>query len=90
MKIFQTEPEHEESQEILELRKKLESLETILRDLRHIIGHRRTMLKNADKKLQEFQDTIYAMLMEDEYPRKKYSFRREDRNKREESSEDAF
>ncbi len=72
MKIFQNEPENEKNQENQELKKKLDSFETILSELRHIIGYRRTMLKNADKTLQEFQDTMYAMLMEAEHPRKKY------------------
>jgi hypothetical protein len=71
MKIFQTDPD-ETRQDFEEIRETLEILETMLREIRSTIGHRRTMLKNADKKLQEFQDTIYAMLMEEKYPRKKY------------------
>ncbi len=75
MKIPHTEPENEEIQELPELKSKLETLETMLVELRHIIGHRRTMLKNADKKLQEFQDMMNAMIMEEEYPKKRYFFK---------------
>ena len=54
-----------------EIQDTLRTLEKMVGELRHNIGYRRTMLKNAEKKLQEFQDTIYAMLMEEEAPRKK-------------------
>ena len=72
MKIFRAEPENEDIQDIEEFKENLEALETMLQEIRHIIGHRRTLMKNADKKLQEFQDTIYAILIEDEYPKKRY------------------
>ena len=71
MKIFQTDPD-ETRQNFEEIQQTLETLETMLQEIRATVGHRRTMLKNADKKLQEFQDTIYAMLIEEKYPRKKY------------------
>ena len=71
MKIFQTDPD-ETRQDFEEIQETLEILETMLQEIRATIGHRRTMLKNADKKIQEFQDTIYAMLMEEKYPSKKY------------------
>ena len=71
MKIFQTDPD-EIRQDFEEIQETLETLEAMLQEIRTTVGHRRTMLKNADKKLQEFQDTIYAMLMEEKYPSKKY------------------
>ena len=73
MKISQPESENERNQEFQELNDKIEALETMLEEIRHIIGHRRTMLTNAGKKLQEFQDMMYAMIMEEEYPKKKYT-----------------
>lgn len=71
MKIFQTEAEHEDMNFSQEFRENLDILENLLQEMRYIIGHRRTLLKNADKKLQEFQDTMYAMIMEEEYPKKR-------------------
>ena len=71
MKIFRAEPDETRS-DFEEFQETLETLETMLQEIRATIGHRRTILKNADKKLQEFQDTIYAMLMEEKYPSKKY------------------
>ncbi|GAK60244.1 hypothetical protein U27_00135 [Candidatus Vecturithrix granuli] len=71
MKIFQTEAEHEDMNCPEEFQDKIDILENLLQEMRYIIGHRRTLLKNADKKLQEFQDTIYAMIMEEEYPKKR-------------------
>ena len=73
-----------EIKDLQKINKTIQTLESMLGEIRHIIGHRRTMLKNADKKLQEFQDTMYAMLMEEEYPRKKKNYRvqkNEDENK---------
>ncbi len=80
MKIFRTEPENEEMQDFNEFTESIEALEAMLAEIRQSIGHRRTMLKNAEKKLQEFQDTIYAMIMEEEYPRRKYFIARDDDN----------
>ena len=70
MKIFRTDAENQETEAPEELQENIDILENMLKELRHIIGNRRTLLKNADKKLQEFQDTIYAMIMEEEYPKK--------------------
>jgi hypothetical protein len=39
--------------------------------MRTLLGERRTMLTNADKKLQQFQDSIYAVLIEEEHPSRK-------------------
>ena len=78
MKITQPEPENEKNPEFQELSDKLEALETMIEEIRHIVGHRRTMLNNADKKLQEFQDMMYAMIMEEEYPKKKYTLFQDD------------
>ena len=83
MKIFHTEPENEETQDFKDFGEDIEALETMLAEIRQSIGHRRTMLKNAEKKLQEFQDTIYAMIMEEEYPRKKYFLVKDDDHKAE-------
>ena len=71
MKIFRADPDETRS-DFEEVQETLEALETMLQEIRATIGHRRTILKNADKKIQEFQDTIYAMLMEEKYPSKKY------------------
>lgn len=71
MKIFHPESEQEPLQDAAELDEQFGILEQTLGELRQIVGQRRTMLKNAEKKLQEFQDSIYAMLIEDEYPRKR-------------------
>jgi hypothetical protein len=51
-----------------EIHKALEHLEEALEDIRTLMGQRMTILTNANKKLQEFQDSIYAMLIEDEHP----------------------
>lgn len=56
------------SQEIIQ---KIQELEETLGEMRAFIGERRAMLNNADKKLQQFQDTIYAMLIEEDYPSRK-------------------
>jgi uncharacterized coiled-coil protein SlyX len=60
-----------EIKDLQEIKNTIQTLENMLKEIRHIIGYRRTLLKNADKKLQEFQDTMYAMIMEEDYPRKK-------------------
>lgn len=74
MNIFRSEPDpqHDEIKNSEILKENFEALENTIRELRQDLIHRRTMLKNVEKKLQEFQDTIYAMLIEEEYPRKKY------------------
>ncbi len=75
MRVFQTEPEHEERPEYPEhhdINTQLDSLEQRAEMLRRTIGQRRSMLKNAEKTLQQFQDTMYAVLMEDEHFRRKY------------------
>lgn len=46
---------------------KIQELENLVGDMRIAIEARRTMLSNADKTLQQFQDSIYAALMEDEH-----------------------
>jgi hypothetical protein len=71
MKIFRSKSEIADIKDSQEVNKTIQSLENMLDEIRHIINHRVTILKNADKKLQEFQDTIYAMLIEENYPRKK-------------------
>ena len=50
-----------------EMVQKIQELEDMVGEMRTLIGERRTMLSNADKKLQQFQDSIYAVLMEDDY-----------------------
>ncbi len=71
MKIFRTDAENENMSFPEEFHENMDGLETMVQEMRSIIGHRRSLLKNADKKLQEFQDTIYAMIMEEEYPKKR-------------------
>ena len=80
MKIFHPETESEQQQQqnaaevdeqAAEVDEQFDALEQTLTELRHVVGRRRTMLKNAEKKLQEFQDSMYAMLIEDEFPRKR-------------------
>lgn len=73
MKILGTKPELADIKDSHEMQKTIQTLEMTLGEIRHIIGRQRTILKNADKKLQEFQDTMYAMLIEEEYPLKKTS-----------------
>ncbi|MCP4401154.1 MAG: hypothetical protein GY801_28135 [bacterium] len=71
MKIFHPESEQAPLQNAAELDGRFDALEQTLGELRQLVGQRRTMLKNAEKKLQEFQDSMYAMLIEDEFPRKR-------------------
>ena len=78
MKIFRTDVEHENMSFPEDIHENMDILENMLREIRSIIGHRRTLLKNADKKLQEFQDTMSAMIMEEEYPKKPGMFSRDD------------
>ena len=54
-----------------EIEQKIQELEDIVGQMRAVIGERRTMLSNADKKLQQFQDSMYAVLMEDNRPSRK-------------------
>ena len=60
-----------ENTDLQEFKETIDSLEKMLGEIRHMIGYRRTILKNADKKLQQFQDTMYAMIMEEDSPRRK-------------------
>ena len=79
MKLFRTHSEMAEIKDVQEIKNTIQTLEKMLEEIRHIIGYRRTLLKNADKKLQEFQDTMYAMIMEEDYPRRKnYRIREND------------
>ncbi|PIE33479.1 hypothetical protein CSA56_11795 [candidate division KSB3 bacterium] len=71
MKIFHSDADQDNTQNQREFQEQLDALEDSAGELRQTIGYRRTLLKNAEKKLQQFQDTIYAMLIEEEYPRKK-------------------
>jgi hypothetical protein len=76
--------------ETQEIHQKIQDLEDFLGELRSMLGARRTALTNADKKLQQFQDTIYAMLIEDEYPsrRSHRSSRRIDSSRERETDRD--
>ena len=71
MKTFRSKSEITEIKDSQEIQKTIQSFEKRLEEIRHIINCHGTMLKNAEKKLQEFQDTIYAMLIEENYSRKK-------------------
>ncbi len=70
MKMFRSDSDQENRQNQDKFLEQFEALEKSVGELRQAIGYRRTLLKNAEKKLQEFQDTIYAILIEEEYPRK--------------------
>ena len=70
MKLFHAEPEKELADDTPELHEQLNELEETVAALRQIVGQRRTMLQNADKKLQEFQDMMYAMLIEQDAPKR--------------------
>ena len=70
MKLFHAESEKELADDTPELREQLNELEDTVAALRQIVGQRRTMLQNADKKLQEFQDMMYAMLIEQDAPKR--------------------
>lgn len=78
MKFFRTKSEMADVKDSKEIAQAIQRVEKSLEELRHTIGYRRTMLKNADKKLQEFQDTIYAMLIEAEYSPKRRFYARND------------
>lgn len=72
MKISPSGSEREhDMQDAAETDEQFSALEQTLSDLRQVVGRRRTMLKDAEKKLQEFQDSIYALLIEDEFPEKR-------------------
>jgi hypothetical protein len=73
MKIFRSKSEIAKVKDSQEIQETIQSFENTLEEIRHIIRCRGTMFKNAEKKLQEFQDTIYAMLIEENYSRKKKS-----------------
>ena len=72
MHIFRIPSDMADMKDSQEIKNTMQTLEHLLEEIRHIIGYRRTLLTNADKKLQEFQDTLYAMIMEDEYPSKRH------------------
>lgn len=76
MKIFRTKSEISDIKESQEVQQTIQYLEETVEEIRHLLGHQRTLLTNAEKKLQEFQDTIYAMLIEERYP-PKHLYRRE-------------
>ena len=70
MKLFHAKTKKELEKDAQELREQLNELEDTVEALREIVGQRRTMLQNADKKLQEFQDMMYAMLIEQDAPKR--------------------
>jgi hypothetical protein len=51
--------------------RKIQELEDMAGDMRAVIGARRTMVSNAGKILQQFQDSMYALLIEDEHSGRK-------------------
>ncbi len=61
-----------------EIVQKIQDLEERLGELSAIIGERRTILSNAHKKLQQFQDSMYAVLMEEEHPSRKVRYTQND------------
>jgi hypothetical protein len=65
-----------------DIQRKIRHLEETVGEIQHLLNQQGTLLKNTEKKLQEFQDTIYAMLIEERYPPK----RRHRRKQRDEDS----
>ncbi len=61
-----------------EIAQKIQELEKRLGELSAVIGERRTMLSNAHKKLQQFQDSMYAVLMEEHHPSRKTRYTQHD------------
>jgi hypothetical protein len=78
MKIFRSETVQEDNYIRHEFYEQLKALEDTLGECRQIVGQRRIMLHNAEKKLQEYQDSIYAMLIEEDNPKRKRHFSNED------------
>jgi hypothetical protein len=76
MKIFRTKSEMADMKDSQDIQQKIQHLEEIVGEIQHLLSRQGTLLKNTEKKLQEFQDTIYAMLIEDRYPPKR-SYRRQ-------------
>jgi len=70
MKLFQSESEPDNMEQEYIVYEQFESFAQTVETLRHRIDQRQTLLKNAEKKLQEFQDSIYAMLIEESAPKK--------------------
>ena len=70
MKLFHSESEKDHVELEQAVSEQFEYLEETVEALRHRVSQRRTLLKNAEKKLQEFQDSIYAMLIEESAPKK--------------------
>ncbi len=70
MKLFHSESEKDDMEQMQAVCENFETLEDTVEALRHRVSQRRTLLKNAEKKLQEFQDSIYAMLIEEDAPKK--------------------
>ena len=85
MKIFHPDSEQEQAQNEAEFDEQLDIFEQTVGELRQRVGQRRTMLKNAEKKLQEFQDSIYAMLIEDEFLRKRVFIANDDEDDNDDS-----
>ena len=71
MKFFRTTSDIADLKDSQELHDTIDHLEKSLGEIRTLFGQRLTILTNANKKLQEFQDSIYAMLIEDEHPSSK-------------------
>ena len=74
MKLFHAEPEKDDVDDMPVLHAHLDDLEKTVTTLREIVGQRRAMLQQAEKTLQEFQDMIYAMLIEADAPKRTTSF----------------
>ena len=70
MKLFHSEPEQDDVEQEHTVEEYVEFLEHAIDALRHRVNQRQTLLNNAEKTLQEFQDSIYAMLIEESAPKK--------------------
>lgn len=73
MKLFHSEPEQDDVEQEHIVEEHIEFLEHEIDALRHRVSQRRMLLNNAGKTLQEFQDSIYAMLIEENAPKKSSS-----------------
>lgn len=67
MKIFGTKLEETDALDLQTVAESIRIVEETIRELRQSIIRQRAILKNADKKLQEFTDIIAAIKIEDEH-----------------------
>ena len=62
-----------------DIQQAIHHLEETVGEIQDLLNQQGTLLKNTEKKLQEFQDIIYAMLIEERYPpKRKYRYNQQD------------